>query len=636
MKFLKIKHPIGGAKRGPKDANIQYFSGDYEEKIDILVRETIQNPLDHPLNDEPVKIIFKQRYVQTSEIPNKAQLTENLQALLDQIIQHKQSDRGIAAEFEKFYNDAVNKLSLDKISILQISDYNTTGLTGSRSDLKSDIGRFLGGVGWWDDSSTGGGSGGLGKFAPFRFSGLNFCLYSSFNTNREYIYYGWGTNFYHQSDGEQYTGEAIMGNEIEGDYDVLKLEQPLSSGFLSERNALGTDVFALDFIKDKQEIIEWRNEMTKATIRNFFGAIIDKKLIVEVEEYGKENLIIDYSTIEDHLELFKAEDFRTTKGYLAEGFTVEAVKCYINGEHFESKDFETPILGDCYIKIIQDDDLSRYFTYMRGPRMLIKTEKVRSGDLGFAGVFVCYSEKGNEILRRLEDSHHKNWIHESPEDKKVRKEIADFVKRVVEGVAKFDNPDEFSISGSKLLSIGGNTSKSETGEIGEGDQTDESAIIIPKNVIKSNIKSNDFGGEVKINKEGKKKAVKPKKPRYNKSNEGGKTPPSEPRKNREYKVADFKAIIFKNDAIEKEYHLYIHTDENTNIRSISFDILGGDEKIRDISFIEEIFDCDGDPIERDTRPGFSVNTFENFFLTEGQNKFIVKMKFYKKVQLLIN
>ena len=162
MRFLKIKHPIGGAKRGPKDANIQYFSGDYEEKIDILVRETIQNPLDHPLNDEPVKIIFKQRYVQTSEIPNKAQLTENLQALLDQIIQHKQSDRGIAAEFEKFYNDAVNKLGLDKISILQISDYNTTGLTGSRSDLKSDIGRFFGGVGWWDDSSTGGGSGGLG------------------------------------------------------------------------------------------------------------------------------------------------------------------------------------------------------------------------------------------------------------------------------------------------------------------------------------------------------------------------------------------------------------------------------------------------------------------------------------------
>ena len=51
-------------------------------------------------------------------------------------------------------------------------------------------------------------------------------------------------------------------------------------------------------------------------------------------------------------------------------------------------------------------------------------------------------------------------------------------------------------------------------------------------------------GQLKINKEGKKKAVKPKKPRYNKSNEGGKTPPSEPRKNREYKVADFKAIIF--------------------------------------------------------------------------------------------
>lgn len=637
MRFHKVKHPVGGAKRGPKDANIQYFNGDYEEKIDILVRETIQNPLDHPLNvDEPIKIVFKQRYIATDEIPNKSELLETLKALLSQIKLHKQSDTGIAAEFEKFYQEAVKKLSLDKICILQISDYHTTGLTGSRSDMKSDIGRFLGGVGWWDDSSSGGGSGGLGKFAPFRFSGVNFCLYSSFNTNNEYIYYGWGTNFYHQIGREHYTGESIMGNEVGGDFDVVKLKKPLTSGFLCERRELGSDVFALDFIKDKQGTIEWRNEMAKATIRNFFGAIIEKKLIVEVEEYGKEKIVVDYSTIEEHLTLFNPLEFSNSKDYLADGFTVEAVNCYMNGEKYDSEKGETPILGECFIRIVQDDELSRYFTFMRGPRMLIKVEKIRSGDLAFAGVFVCCSKKGNEVLRRLEDSHHKDWKYESTADKKVRKEITEFIKRVVEKVAKFDNPDEFTISGSKLLSLGGNTSQSESGDNGEGEQIEEAAVVIPKNTITTKVKSSDFGGEFKIKEGGKKKKTKPKKQRYKKPNEGGTQPPGPPKKKREYRVDDFNAIIFKNDAAEKEYHLFIDSPEVSDIRTISFEILGGDSSMKDISFIEGIFDKHGDSLSRDTRPGYSINSFENFSLLPGKNKFIVKMKFDKKIQLLIN
>lgn len=636
MEFYKVKHPKGGAKRGPKDANIQYFNGDYVEKIDILVRETIQNPLDHPVQgNNPVKIVFKQRYIDSEEIPNRKELLATLKALLLQIKQHKQSKTGIAAEFEKFYKEAVEMLNKSKICILQISDYNTTGLTGSRSDMKSDLGRFLGGVGWWDDSSSGGGSGGLGKFAPFRFSGINFCLYSSFNIDKEYIYYGWGTNFYHQIGTDHFSGETIMGSQKADDFDVVKSKKPMARGFLSERKELGTDVFSLGFIKEQQGSIEWRNEMAKAVIRNFFGAIIENKLIVEIEEYGKDKIVINESQIADYLSLFNSEEFSNSKNYVADGFTVEAVNCYLNGEDFKSQDGETPILGSCSIKIIQDNDLSRYFTYMRGPRMLIKSEKVRSGDLGFAGIFICESDDGNEILRRLEDSHHKDWIFESAQDKKVRKEINDFIKRVVEKIAKFDNPDEFSISGSKLLSIGEGSSKGTDGKNDEGEQKEEAAVIIPKNVIKTKVKATDFGGEINVDKTGKKKGVKPKKPRYKKPGEGGAT--SKPTdKKREYRVDDFKAMIFKNDDNKNEYHLFIESDKLSNIRSISFDILGGDASLKDISFIESIVDKNGDELERDTRAGYSVNSFENFLLQSGQNKFIVKMKFDKKVQILIS
>jgi hypothetical protein len=636
MKFYKIKHPLGGAKRGPKDANIQYFNGDYEEKIDILVRETIQNPLDHPLGDEPVKILFRQRYVETNEIPNRDELLNTMKALKEKITAYKESDTGIAAEFESFYSRAVKSLENKQIGILQISDYNTTGLTGSRADLRSDIGRFLGGVGWWDDSSTGGGSGGLGKFAPFRFSGVNFCLYSSFNTDGEYIFYGWGTNFYHEMDGTAYTGEMIMGEQAPSDYDVLKQNLPFGEGFLSERESeLGTDVFALDFIKDKQGTVEWGKEMTRAVIRNFFGAIIEGNLIVEIDEYNKGKMIVDQSTINDHMDLFKGDLFTNGKDYLADGYTVEAVKCYLDGMHITSEDVETPILGECYIKILQDDEASRHFTFMRGPRMLIKSEKIRTGDLGFSGVFVCNSESGNRILRRLEDSHHKDWKYESSEDKKVRKEIMDFVKRVVEQVAKFDSPDEFTISGSRLLSIGSTTPSDSGSGNSEGEQLEEAAVMVPKNVVKTNIPSSSFGGLVKVDKNGKKKGKKPKRERYKKPNEGGNITPTT-KKKREFRVDDFKAVIFKNDENPSEYHLFIEAPEITNIRTISFDVLGGNDSLKDVSFIDSVSDSDGNQLTRDTRPGLTVNSYENFYLQQGRNKFIVKTKFNKKVQIIIN
>ena len=634
MNFYKIKHPIGGAKRGPKDANIQYFNGDYEEKIDILVRETIQNPLDHPLNNDPVKILFKQRYIDTNEIPCSQELLQTLKALKNQITRYKQSEDGIAAEFEKFYMDAIKALEVPKLGVLQISDYNTTGLSGSRSDLKSDIGRFLGGVGWWDDSSSGGGSGGLGKFAPFRFSGVNFCFYSSYNVNSEYIYYGWGTNFYHEENGNSYTGETIWGNEVGNDFDVVKSKQPFDTGFLSERNELGTDVFSLDFIKDKQESLNWQREVTKAVIRNFFGAIIDRKLVVEVEEYNQTKLVIDTDTIADYLDYFNSADFNSVRNYIADGFIVESVNCYLNGTYFNSDVSETPNLGNCYIKIIQDDTHSRYFTFMRGPRMLIKSERIRVGDLGFSGVFVCDSVDGNKLLRRLEDSHHKNWKFETSADKKLKKEISGFVKRVVEEVAKFDNPDEFTISGSSLLAFGGN-SDAKSGEFGEENNHEESALVYPKNIVSTAVKSSEFRGEIKINRDGKKKGIKPKKPKYQKPKKGGKSTDNS-KKPREYKVDDFKALIFKNDAVESEYHLYIYSDEVNNLRSITFDILGGEDGMRDISFIESIIDNEGNQVERDTRPGYSINAFENFYLNEGENLFIVELKFNKKVQILIS
>ena len=81
------------------------------DKIDILVRETIQNPLDNPSNNgKPIRIKFKQDYINVSEIPCKNELLETMNALYKSIESYKKSEKGIADEFTEYYKNAVNSL----------------------------------------------------------------------------------------------------------------------------------------------------------------------------------------------------------------------------------------------------------------------------------------------------------------------------------------------------------------------------------------------------------------------------------------------------------------------------------------------------------------------------------------------
>ena len=182
--------------------------------------------------------------------------------------------------------------------VLRISDYNAKGLTGAKDDVKSNLGRFLGATGYFDDGSTGGGSGGLGKFAPFGFSAVNFCFYSSHNELGEYIYYGWGDNFYHEIEGKAYMGETNVG--CNGD--VLKLESPYEEGFLSERKEMGTDVFVIGFKENFNT--SWIELMTLSVIRNFFGSILEGKLTVKLKNFNGKKILLDTNSIKDNLDLF--------------------------------------------------------------------------------------------------------------------------------------------------------------------------------------------------------------------------------------------------------------------------------------------------------------------------------------------
>ena len=633
LKFNRVAYSTGANKLGPKNSNVQYFTGTEYEKIDTLVRETIQNPLDNVLDDScPVEIVFEEMFIPNTDIPFLDEMKSTIEALLIELKELKKTEGGQIDRFIKYYDEAKIRLNNQNVFTLKVSDYNTIGLIGSRNDRSSNLGRFLGSTGYFDDGSTGGGSGGLGKFAPFGSSAINFCFYSSFNISEEYLYYGWGNNFYHKIDGKEYLGEINIG-DID---DVLKLNRPFASGFLSERKKKGTDVFILGHQTNFQE--EWIDLMVVATIRNFFGSVIDNKLSVKIINAKNEIKIINSITISEYLHLFdKEQRIQKAKGIPADKFILECIEAYQKGTIFNSLNTPvgTPILKECEIRIFNDDDFSKYFAYLRGPRMLIYIKKSSLGDLPYSGVFCCKSEEGNKLLRNIEDSHHKDWNFENHgEQKKIKGEINEFIKYCINEVASHDSEDSFGLYGTSIFSIG-SSRESESGNETAGVTEKETSIIYPKNSFKSKKTTTlAYGGEVVVDKDGRIKKIEPKKPKYKKpllSPEDELDKDNKINPKRQYTVSDFKAMIFKNDSVENEYHLFIHANFNTDIRNISFSIPGADG----ISFIKSIENENGDEIARDLKFTDADNVFENFELNTGRNKFVVKTKFNQKVEILI-
>lgn len=629
--MLKLNRVLQGDAKpiGPKNANRQYFNGEPLEQLDKIVRESIQNPLDNPIDsDVPVKVVFKNRFINVNEIPEREELIKTIEALIEELEKQKKSKDGQINDFIKSLTKGKILLSKKNIGVLQISDYNTTGLTGSIKDTQTILGRFLGSVGYFDDSGGGGGSGGLGKFAPFLASMINFCFYSSFNIDNEFLYYGWGDYFTHEINGKKYRPEINIGTK---NSDVFKSKKKpnLIKGFLAEREELGSDVFALGFEKPIFSKNKWVEDVSKATIRNYFGSIIENKLEVEIHDSNGDKILLKRSTINDYLKLFdKNQKVIRGSKLMPDALVLEAIDAFQNGKVYEEN---ISGLGLCSFRIIVDseNEFSRYITYMRKPRMLIEWEKKNLGDIPFSAVFCTLSDASNEILRNTEDSHHTKWNYENLHNgRDIKKELKKFIENCIKDSCTSSVSDEFEISGTTLLTFGTN----KKGKSANSSEVTKEATpnLFPINNSIEKTPTPKFSGTYIVGGDTLKKP-EPKKPKYVKRGIPGNSKRKTEEK-REYRVADFKPSLFKNDSNSNEYYFFINSDKKTNIRRICFSL----NRAEDVLFISQILDKNGKSLSKDTSSNNGPNTFENFELEKGQNKFVIKTKFDKKFEILIN
>ncbi len=244
------------------------FNNDEVGLAEALVREAIQNSSDASINSRPVKVRFAIREVSGSDVPDFASQFQELRPHFDEC--------------------GIDTTPLDDSTfrVLTIEDFNTKGLTGSRTEIdKGNFDRFWRAVGDSGKKGKEGGRWGLGKLVYSSSSALKLFFGLTVTTDDpEPCLLGQAVLVNHRI-GDNF--HPAHGFYFEGRSHPLDLQVPIRAqqeldffrrlGALSRTSQTGLSLiipWLLDGI-DEEAIIA-------GVITNYYFPILAGKLIVEV------------------------------------------------------------------------------------------------------------------------------------------------------------------------------------------------------------------------------------------------------------------------------------------------------------------------------------------------------------------
>lgn len=370
-------------EEGPIDPSQQYFEGAHADHA--VVRETGQNTLDNPSSHAkgPIRMEFELATMSTDDIPGIERLREHLDAVTAQTANQQGHDRMVKAA-------ALAKQ--DEICVLRISDYNTSGLTGSEAlnASGSPLSRLTRGKGGSSDDQRGG-SFGIGSAVGPMASELCTVIYTSLPEDAsQSVMAGYTRLATHELDGTSYRAEGYFTRlDLESDFNYPRPASKI--GPFPERTEPGTDIYILGYrMADSDPRLE---NVRDAVIDNFMVAIDRGRLIVEGIALGK-RWTLNKDTIAG---LAKRRP--------------EANAFYVALQDPEPAVIDLEQIGKAMLYINIDDRLDKklHTVAMRAPLMKIDTFRHNSISAKYAAVLICDSPEGNKYLRRLEPPQHHLW-----------------------------------------------------------------------------------------------------------------------------------------------------------------------------------------------------------------------------------
>lgn len=424
----------GGVTSGINDTGIETFNDD---PIHSLVKETIQNSLDeHSSNAlEPVVVKFNLHEINGNKFPYLGDFLSTLNSCKKYCIEYNNSDKKTL----DIINKAINVVSSDKISVLEIADFNTTGLKDAEKE-KGNFHNLVKSSGLSNKSDDKGGSFGIGKNAPFSCSDLRFVMYSSLDEDDIQAFQGVAKWCTHIQDEQETQSVGYLGIKKEENRRINFLpftnksfEKSKFPGIdnLFIREDIGTSLFVMGF--KYQE--DWKREVIRETLRNYFVAIHENNLIVYVDNQliNKSNLSVlinKYFDISDKNDSLVFDYYKTLTGNKAMSLTLfeeNDIKFYLNTE----------------------DNLPKKIAYVRSNGMkILDRQGLRIPD-SFIGVLKFEGKEVNKFIKKLENPRHDNLSEarygENESDrqfaKKKLKKLRDLIRNEVKSRSNSNNEE---------------------------------------------------------------------------------------------------------------------------------------------------------------------------------------------------
>ncbi|MFA5637925.1 MAG: hypothetical protein WCY49_03955 [Anaerovoracaceae bacterium] len=395
-----------------------------------LAREICQNSLDAAINEEAVKIDFISFSIGRKDFPDLETLEGAFKASLD--FWSVQSDKKSTDFFER----AINMIREERIPFLRISDYNTTGLLGSKEEYNTPWTNLTKSPGASDKAGTSGGSFGIGKFAPYACSQFRTVFYSTHDVKNVDAFQGISRITSFRREGDDITiGVGYLGGE--GNRPIFS-QVSLDPKFNRRSGETGTDIYVSGFGFIDIDT-EWKDKVIASVLDGFLYAIHTDKLIVQVD-----GIMINKETLPELIERYK------------DALTENADKYYKVLTSKETRWTELNFRNHGTVRLglfIQTDqsqmEMHRKVAMIRKTGMKIMDRGNISAIVPFAGVMIIEGENVNNFLRKLENPQHTKWepdrmepMEKIPYAKNYIKELIDYIKESLEELKTETDVDE--------------------------------------------------------------------------------------------------------------------------------------------------------------------------------------------------
>jgi hypothetical protein len=418
---------------GFNDSGIEHFSGN---PYVHLGREVVQNTLDARRTGSvaPAHVFMQLAEVPTDSIPDVGSLRETLGSC-------RVAAKNESQKAEIFFDNAIELLTKSKITVLKISDYNTTGVCGPCQNGTPYYALMKASGQSKKTYSTAAGSYGIGKYAPFAVSELRTVFVTTiWQANSEWYQYVQGKSILmsHQSkSGNTEEGVGFWGIKerclpvevVPGELPEWLLRSKTSVDYPKN---VGTTLSILGFPADK----DWARILAATIIENFFGAIHRGQIDVVIQG----DIFINADTVES---LFNDSSIRSAIEQMKDQpdhFDGAAFyqRALTNSDNVIVEQTENQNLGNCELRILLGENLPKRVAVLRNGMLITEElEGLRkfSDFKDFVAVLECKSTKGNELLRAMEPPRHDAFEPERlPTDRDKRrgrlalKELSKWVK----------------------------------------------------------------------------------------------------------------------------------------------------------------------------------------------------------------